>query len=144
MPADFRWDSGSRILRTRLWGHVTNEDIVGHALNVVADPSIRAPLQELIDCTGVESTRVTSEGLRNIVQIDVAHKERYRGQRTAIVAPTDEILSMARTFATLSEVHHSPHRIRIFRTLPEAEDWLKSPDSEGGGISATPPPSRGR
>jgi hypothetical protein len=142
MPADYRWDGESRIIYTRLWGHVTNEDIVHHSLNVVANPAVCAPLQELIDCTEVESTSATSDGLRDIVLIDVANKDRFRGQRTAIVAPTDEFFSMARTFATLSEVHGSPHRIRIFRTMEEAKDWLGSPDSEGGGISATPP-SRG-
>lgn len=144
MPASYRWDGESRIIFTRLWGHVTDEDIVRHSLEVAANPAVCAPLRELIDCTGVESTSVTSDGLRNIVLIDVANKDRFQGQRTAIVAPKDEFFSMAQTFATLSEVHGSPHRIRIFRTLREAEDWLGSPDSEGGGLRAAPPPPPGR
>ena len=131
MPAEHSWEEESRILRTRLWGRVTIEDIIRDALKVYADLRIHTPIQELIDLREVESTDVTIDDLRRLVQLNVNHAERFRGRRQAMVAPTDELRSMAQTFVTLSEVHLWPHLSRIFNTLSEAEDWLTSVGSEG-------------
>jgi len=131
MPADHSWDEEFRILRTRLWGHVTIDDIIRDALKVYEDPRIHTPVQELIDLREVESTDVKISDLRNLVQLNVSYAERFKGRHQALVAPTDELHSMAQAFATLSEVHLWPHLSRVFRTLPEAEDWLSSAGSEG-------------
>ena len=130
MSADHFWDEESRVLRTRLWGHVTIKDIIRDALKVYDDPRIRAPLQELIDLQEVESTDVTIDDLRNLVRLNADHAERFKGRHQALVAPTEELRSMAQSFATLSGVHLWPHRTRVFETMGDAEEWLSSVVSE--------------
>jgi hypothetical protein len=130
MPADHSWDEESRILRIRLRGHVTNEDILGDALKIYGDSRIRAPIREIIDLREVESTSLTINDLRNLVQMNVSHAERFEERYQALVAPTDELRSMARSFATFSQMHLWPHRTRVFETLCDAEEWLSSVMSE--------------
>ena len=124
MPSEYRWDEPLRIIRTRFWGHVTNEDLIMQAMAVYGNPRLGPPLGELVDLSEVKSTEVTINALRKVVQIDIGHSERFEGLSTAIVAPTDELRSMAQAFATLSEVYDSPTSVRIFGTHDQAEQWL--------------------
>ena len=128
MPVEHSWDEPRRILRTRLWGRVTRDEMLRNGEEVAKDPRIVSPFQEIVDLGDITSHDLTLDDIRDIVRIDVDSYEKLKGQRQAIVASTGELESMALSYATMSKVHGGPATIRIFKSYEEAKRWLASPN----------------
>lgn len=126
MPGDYAFNPQTRAQLTRLWGVVTDEDILQIARAVAADPRIGPNSREILDLREVERTDVTRDGIRAAAEVDLGHPGKFVGNRTAIVATRDAHYGMARMYASLTEAMGAPTRVRVFRTVEEAKAWLQA------------------
>lgn len=124
MPIDYEWDEKAGLIRTRMWGEVTDDDIDAHTLKIFKDTRLTPPISEIIDSLDVVKLSVTSKSLKKIADGARANKEKFVGHRTAIVSATDVIFGMARMYEMLSDVAGSPIKISAFRNFGDALAWL--------------------
>lgn len=130
MPIEYTYNEKRNFLHTSFFGTITDEDLRKHAEAVAADPRIRPGLCELVDLTGIEAVSASSASLELIIKIDMAHIDKFAGQRTAIIATTDLLFGYARMYQTMVDLQNSPMKIRVFRTSEEAKKWLESDQEE--------------
>jgi hypothetical protein len=127
MPADYEYNAETRRLRTKLWGSVSDADLVLLAKSVAEDERIVCDTKELVDLSGVERVNVSQDGLRSVTEVELANPEKFQGFRSAIVAPTDLLYGMARMFENLSKSLGAPSRNKAFRDEEAARAWLDQP-----------------
>ena len=124
MPIDYEWDEKAGLISTRLWGEVTDADIDAHTRKLFQDSRLAPPLLEIIDTRDVGKMNITARSLKKMADAAGVFKEKFSGQRSAIVAPTDVMFGMARMYEMLSESAGSPIQICAFRTFEDARAWL--------------------
>ncbi len=125
MPITYQWDASARILRTWISGRVTDVDLTEHLACIVADPTIGAPLREIVDMTGAERVDFSSDLLQQLAIAASHHGPRFGGMRTAIVAPTDTTFGISRMYELLADAASSPIAVSVFRSRDAAEVWLQ-------------------
>ena len=138
MPTEHVYDERTRMLTSRFWGTITDADILALAESVASNPRIEPGMRELMDLREVERAEVTRQALQSVAAIDRNLADKFRGNRTAIVAVRDAHYGLARMFATLMESAGAPTEVRVFRDVDQARTWLREP----GTPPATPPPPR--
>ncbi len=80
-------------------------------------------MNELADLSEVDATEVTSKGLRILAdQIYLIFKKHNLSPYIAAYAPSDLSYGLAKMYAVDAERFET---YRVYRTLEEAEDWLK-------------------
>lgn len=75
----------------------------------------------LVDLRSVESTDVTGDSIRRLVQLLSSPSEKGLKARVAIVAPESYLFGMARMYEIMNSTSEN---IRVFRQINEAEEWL--------------------
>jgi hypothetical protein len=123
MPFDYEFDESNRLLRTRIWGVVTGEDLRRHLDRVSRDERLQGDLGELVDLGGVERVEVGLKDLEDIVKADREAAVRTR-KRMAIVATREVTFGLARQYALLGEAAGTPLDVRVYRGRLPAERWL--------------------
>jgi len=115
MPADHRIDLNDRIVYSRAWGILSDEDLLSN--NVAADPAFAPDLRQLYDLTDVTEIAVTAAGLRAL-----AATSRFAPTaRRAIVVSSDVVFGMSRMYAIISG---HEEWVRVFRDRAAALAWL--------------------
>jgi len=122
MPADNRIDLSTRVVYSRAWGIVTNEDLADNRVALSRDPAFAPDLAQLYDCTGVTEVKVTSEALLRLALTSPFAPT----ARRAIAVSSEVAFGLARMYAQLSGREEV---IQVFRDRPSAVQWL---DSAGG------------
>jgi hypothetical protein len=125
MPAEHRFDETRRMMTTRFWGVIGDEDLLGMARMIAEDPRIGPGTRELLDLREVERADIARETLRAVADIDRAHPDKFKGNRTAIVATRDAHYGLAKMYSHLMAVMGAPTDVRVFRTIEEAQAWLE-------------------
>ena len=119
MPADNRIDRSKRIVYSRAWGVLTDEDLKSNRAALFADPGFEPNLSQLYDFTNVTEVRITSEAL-----LSLAMTSRFSPtSRRAVVVSSDEAFGMARMYSILSG---REELIQVFRDRASAMQWLDS------------------
>lgn len=131
MPADYEIDSDHRIVYSRGWGRLTDEDLVDYQARLTADPEFCPHFDQLVDLTAVETLALSAEGVR----MSAAREEWSPEARRAFVAPLDAVYGMVRMHEAFSGAEN-PNR-KIFRCISEARAWL------GEKLEGEEPPSGG-
>jgi len=128
MPATYRIDPVERLVWSRAWGVVWNEELTAHSRALRADARFHPDFRQLQDFRSVERVELTSAGLREVAALNPFD----RGARRAVVVPTDELFGLAR----MHEQLRKPGRdeLQVFRDLVPALAWLGLPPGW------TPPP----
>jgi hypothetical protein len=114
-------------------GVVTVDEFNRHVAPLVAAPEYKLMPLTLVDTTDAlrgdgPSTLLVEHARRAAENID---DELEGGARVAIVATLDEFFGLARMYEMLRD--GSPVECQVFRSLPEAEQWLGlSKDYESG------------
>ena len=117
MPFEIRLDATKRIARTRVWGQLTDAELLAHRERIQALFDRRelddrwAQIVDFMEVTGFVG--VSSDGVRSMA-------ERNPWPATAIrviVAPTDEAFGLARMYQLFRHIE----QVRVTRSLTDAE-----------------------
>ncbi len=118
MPISYDIDKKRRLVTSRLWEVVTNDEVDDHNRRLRTDPDFDPGYRQLIDLSGITEIRITTP------KVTAAAQDQYftPGTRRAFVATTDATFGMARMFATRAEP--SGQTVEVFRDRRKAEEWL--------------------
>jgi hypothetical protein len=119
MPWSFDIDVAHRILRVRLWGSLSSQDLLEGDTQLRTEADFRPDFDQIIDTRGADGTAVTADAIRGLTQRPAVFSKE---SRRAVVADTDFGFGMARMFELLRG--DEAGEIRVFRDLVEAERWL--------------------
>jgi hypothetical protein len=118
MPATYSIDIERKLVISRAWGPITDDDVREHARILRADPLFDPTYRQLVDMTGI-----TEDLVHTNAKQEASHGQIFaRGVRRAWVASADYTFGMARMYAVAAE--QQGQTIRVFRARQEAEEWL--------------------
>jgi hypothetical protein len=119
MPADYRIDRSERVIYSRAWGVLTDQELAANRAALYADPDFEPDLAQLYDFTDVTEVQITSPALR-----ELASTTRFSPDaRRAVVVSTDVAFGMARMYSIVSGREGF---IQVFRDRASAVQWLVS------------------
>jgi hypothetical protein len=119
LPATYSIDVERKLVLSRAWGVMTDEDVLEHARMLRADPLFDPTYRQLLDMSGITEDRVHT----NTKQESSTYSQLFAsGVRRAWIASADYTFGMARMYAVAAERHGQT--IGVFRTRSEAEKWL--------------------
>jgi len=118
LPISYDIDIAQRLVTSRLWEVVTNDEVDDHNRRLRTDPDFDPGYRQLIDVSGITEIRITTPKVKAVAQ------DQYftPGTRRAFFAPSDATFGMARMFATHAEA--GGQMIEVFRDQKKAEEWL--------------------
>ncbi len=124
MPAELRFDPGRRMVHSRLFGVVTDEDFLTLTRAVIESTEMRPGFSELCDLRDATRVEITADAFRrNIVMTEPLDRDTSRrAARIAVVATEDAAYGVARMYETIRQ--ESPVQVRAFRDIDAAHDWL--------------------
>jgi hypothetical protein len=118
LPITYDIDDGERLVTSRLWGAVTEDEVYGHNQTLRTDPRFNPGYRQLVDLTGITEIKVST----NMIN-DTARDQFFTpGVRRAFVASDDAVFGLARMFALQAE--GDGQTIEVFRDQRKAEEWL--------------------
>jgi len=120
MPCDCELDLERRWVRVRAWGVLTYEEIVESRRKFTSDPNFAPDFSQLAD--GREVTRIAVAAS----QVGLLAGQHIFGpqSRRAFVAPKRDTFDLIRKYQIYRELNAGEDKIKIFRSLEEAEAWL--------------------
>jgi hypothetical protein len=119
VPVSYAIDPKQKLVVTRLWGVVTDDEVLDHNRRLRADPAFDPGYRQLVHMTAITESRVTT----NLINETSADQFFNPGTRRAFVATGDSIFGMARKYALQAEA--IGQTIEVFRDLRKAEEWLE-------------------
>ena len=123
MPCDYAIDVERGLVRTRLWGSVTQADLLDARERMGVDPAFSPHLSILVDLREVERFTLTTADVQAL-----ARTSRFgQGSRRAIVAPSPSNFGLARMFQSYRELNDGLEETAVFETMEAAEAWLTTP-----------------
>ncbi len=123
MPISYTIDRQRNLVLTTATGVLTDEELLDHKRQLIADPEFEPGMKELSDVRRIERLDVSPAGVRRLAALDEEHVDRLgEDYRLAIVAPADASFGTARMYQILTE--SSVQNIGVFRDMEEAKDWL--------------------
>lgn len=118
MPVTYEIDPDRRLVISRLWGGVTEDEIDEHNRRLPADPRFDPAYRQLVDLTGITEVLVGTKMIN-----DTARDQFFNpGTRRAFAASSDATFGLARMFALRAEL--GGQTIQVFRDIAKAEEWL--------------------
>lgn len=120
MPYTYSVDDVQRVVRVRLSGEFTREDLLALSGALAIDSRVSSDFVEVIDLTAVTTTPDAGRGdIRRRATTPLTPV-----LRRAFVAPQPAIFGLCRMFATFREMTAKAEPVGVFHTLAEAEAWL--------------------
>jgi hypothetical protein len=118
VPASYAIDPKQKLVTSRLWGAVTEDEVHDHNRRLRTDPAFDPNYRQLADMTGITEV-IVGTGMINETAIDQFFNP---GTPRAFVATSDATFGMARMFALRAE--GVGQTIEVFRDMRRAEEWL--------------------
>lgn len=118
MPASYMIDVARRLVTSRIWGEVTDQELREQHASLRADPDFDATYCQLIDVREMSTVRLSSGVLSSLAQRSNFAPE----SRRAVIATEDDAFGLARMFSSWAAA--SGRQVRVFRDLASAEEWL--------------------
>jgi hypothetical protein len=129
MPGSYWIEVDRRLVFTRAWGVLTDDELIAHALTLRADPRFVRSYAQIVDFRELSELQVTSDGVTLLARQNPFPPD----ARRAIVVPSDLVYGMTRMFQVRMEAGHE--HFAIFREIEPAYEWV-------GLDRATPWPTR--
>ncbi len=126
MPLVFVIDRERDVVWTRARGEVCEDDLVGHAAALAAEPT--RPQRELVDFSDRSELTVSTSSVRATGEFLRAHDVSLPGSKVAMVAGSEAVFGMLRLYQAHREADGVA--IRVFRDRGEALAWLGVADAE--------------
>jgi hypothetical protein len=133
VPVQYEIDGAAKTIRTKCFGLVTLEEVLGHFRALEVDPDCPDCLDVLLDLTEM-ATVPRSEELREVSREIGRVRGRVRFRACAIAAPSDVLYGMIRMFQVFAEDQF--RETAAFRSVDEAESWLSA--RQGRLLSGVP------
>ena len=120
VPHEYSIDVARRLVYIRMWGEVTQAEVMATRSEVANDARLRPEFSELIDLTGLTSVNtITTNDVRAIASAEIDSVA-----RRAFVTPDPAAFGFVRMFASLREVKNARDDVAVFRKIEEARQWL--------------------
>jgi hypothetical protein len=119
VPAFYKIAKDLRLVLSTASGIFTVGDVLAHQDQILADPDFNPSYSQLLDLTHVTKMDLSAEDICKLAERDIFLPASSR----AILVTTDLGEGLARLFKILRE-HAGEQRIRIFRNLDEALEWV--------------------
>jgi hypothetical protein len=118
LPASYSIDSEQRLVMSRIWGTVTNDEVDKHNEGLRADPAFDPTYRQLADMSDVVLNMVTASNVQ-----ETARDQYFApGTRRALVVSDDATFGLCRMYATYAETLGQV--VTVFRDRKAAEAWL--------------------
>ena len=127
MPTRYHYDPATRIVWIEITGELRESELVDLAEKLASDESFAPGHSELVDLRGLVHTDVTPTVLRQVAGIFARTDRHPELTRVAMCAPLDLAFGLSRMYEAYRE--SSGVKLRVFRTLEEAERWLADGDA---------------
>ena len=118
MPASYSIDPNQRLVISRIWGTVTNDEVRGHNRQLRTDALFDPRYRQLADMCDVTVSLVST----TTVQETARDQFFAPGTQRAFVVSDDASFGLCRMFATHAESFGQV--ITVFRERKAAEAWL--------------------
>ena len=120
MPADYTIDKSQRMVFSKAYGIMTDEDIISHQEMLRDDPDFDPGFSQLVDCTNVtKADDLSTDGVYELARRHLFGAESKR----AFVAPEKLLYGLFRMFQILTDDY--PDELDVFRDMTEARKYLK-------------------
>jgi hypothetical protein len=119
MPAFYKIARDRRLVLSTASGVLTLADVLAHQDQILADPDFNPQYSQLLDLSHVTKIDLSADDIYKLAERDIFLPASSR----AILVTTDLGEGLARLFKILRE-HAGEQRIRIFRNLDEALEWV--------------------
>lgn len=120
MPVEYTIDKSRRMVFSKAYGILTDQDIISHQEMLRDDPDFDPGFSQLVDCTGV--TKADDISTDAIYELARRHLFGAESQR-AFVAPTKLMYGLSRMLQILTENY--PDELVVFKDLAGASKYLK-------------------
>lgn len=125
MPIQYEIDPQRRLVRARVSGVLTDDDIFGYQREAWSRPDV-AGYDELVDMSAVERIALPSiERMKDLARLSSEMGRRGPTSRFAIVAPGDIAYMLGRLYKAIRGLSGRSLRIGVFRTGNEADEFLR-------------------
>jgi hypothetical protein len=118
MPIAHTIDTERRVVRSRLWGIVTEADAWESVAALRNDPSFDPTYNQLADLREMKEARVGGNTVRELAVMPIFAPQ----SRRALVVASDLQYGISRMTTSHAETGHQ--QMAIFRTVADAEAWL--------------------
>src|SRR5215471_13692394 len=124
MALNYRLEKSRRLVLITGFGVIGPDEIVANRKALLSDPDFDRSFDALVDFTQVQETSLNSDVLRTLSREPLFS----RASRIAVVVPLPPgnmtLFAMARLYETYREVSNMGDRLRVFKTLEDAREWL--------------------
>ena len=118
MPACYQLDLINRMVRTRAWGVLTDDEVIELYASICADSEFKPSFRQLCDMREVTKITASAQTLRDLGQSQIFE----HGTQRAFVVNRELDYGVDRLFQVYSEA--SRDRMEVFREWEAAEEWL--------------------
>jgi hypothetical protein len=128
MPMSSTIDHDRKIVFTRVWGDLTEEDVKAYQSELSHNSQFSPEFSQLMDMTDLKTVRLSSLSIDRLLKTRAFAK----GVRWGVIAESDLAFGISR----MIEVHCHEQKIpfRSFRKREEAEAWFfASPEDTDAG-----------
>lgn len=119
MPISYEVNETNKLLIMTLVGEVSLDEITTMQIEMVTDSSVRACVKCLVDLESSIPVDGSPPWMRSIA---AQTKEGGDLVQMAIVAPDDLRFGLSRAYEAY--VNDAPYETHVFKTRPEADEWL--------------------
>lgn len=130
MPTSYEVVPELRLVRSRAYGRLTEQESWEHYSGLSDDPDFSPDFRQLCDLTDVTELEASTPFLKELARKSVFAP----GTRRAFVAPADVQYGLARMLQVFCDIEGS--EVAVFRTRQEAEEWLEIARGESEMASA--------
>ena len=127
MPFELQFNRQTKLLHCRVEGKIYKEDLEQALNEIVTSPDYAPDVDTIWDVFEVDLASVDKDLLTAF--IDIRERFPQRGEaRVAIVGNEDLTFGLARMYSGMSSL--MAQKIRVFRDIGSAEDWLMNKQNE--------------
>ena len=118
MPISYSIDPAQKLVTSRVWGIVTDEEVDEHNRQLRNDPLFDPTYRQLADMTGVTQNKVT------FTNVQQTARDQYftPGARRALLVADDTTFGLCRMYEAYAE--SVGQVLTVFRDRDKAENWL--------------------
>jgi hypothetical protein len=120
MPAEYKIDTSRRMVFSKAYGILTDQDVNSHQEKLRDDPDFDSSFSQLVDCTNVtKADDISTDAIYELARRHLFGAESKR----AFVAPKKLLYGLLRMFQILTNDY--PDELVVFKDMTEARKYLK-------------------